>query len=246
MSKVVVITGGGNGFGYELVKKFLNEGWQVITSFHSDEGKENLNSIATMALKYTFMDLEHNRSIKEFIAFISKNSEKVDCLINNAATANYIGPILSIPIENWEKVLKVNFLAQHKIIFSLFKIKYLSEGASIINITSRAATKAFNLLGPYGVSKGALEVYTKYLANELREKGIRANSVGISADTNLYRKHALEKANYGYTKTLERIGKEYMPQASHSINPVFFLASNESKYITGEHIEATTMEIPLN
>ena len=245
MSKVVVITGGGNGFGKSLVQAFLERNWKVITTYHSHSGEKNLKNLKNINLAYCYLDLAEDSSIKEFIDFIKNHASTINCLVNNAATARYIGPILKVPIENWNNILKENFISQHSIILKLINENLISENGSIINITSRAASKPFNFLAPYGVSKAALETYTLYLANELREKFIRVNSVGLSADTNLYRQHAQEKAQYGYMKTLERIGNEYMPPAEHSIYPVLFLASEKSRYITGQHIEATTMEIPL-
>ena len=227
MSKVVVITGGGNGFGKSLVQAFLEKNWKVITTYHSHSGEKNLKNIRNINFSYCYLDLAKDSSIKEFIDFIKNHVSTINCLVNNAATARYIGPILKVPIENWNNILKENFISQHSIILKLINENLISENGSIINITSRAATKPFNFLAPYGVSKAALETYTSYLANELREKSIRVNSVGLSADTNLYRQHAQEKAQYGYMKTLERIGTEYMPPAGHSINTVIFLASEK-------------------
>ena len=96
-----------------------------------------------------------------------------------------------------------------------------------------------------GVGKGALEVYTASFANELRSKKIRVSSVGISADTYLYQNHALQKANYEYIRTLERIDNKYISPASHSVDPIF-LATEASKFIVWQHIEAIGLEIPLD
>lgn len=83
------------------------------------------------------------------------------------------------------------------------------------------------------------------MANELRSKKIRVNSVGISADTYLYQNHTLQKANYEYIKTLEKIDNKYISPALHSFDPGF-LVTEASKFMMGQHIESAGLEIPLD
>ncbi|CAH0417521.1 3-phenylpropionate-dihydrodiol/cinnamic acid-dihydrodiol dehydrogenase [Periweissella fabaria] len=243
--KTILITGGGNGFGLALVKQFLYDGWKVITTYHSEASCQRLIKVKNKHLTFQKLLLESQQSIDQLLNYLVVNEIKLDVLVNNAATSSYVGPVDQVPDSDWFDIMNINFHGQRRMITGLLNNNSFTEKPSIINITSQSATTPFNLLAPYGVSKAALEAYTLYLSKELNSKGIRVNSIGISADTDLYLRHATIKAKYGYTKTLERMKTERLPNVQESIGTVQFLASSYSQSITGQHIEASSMLLPF-
>lgn len=242
--KTVLITGVNKGFGLALTKKFLYEGWRVIgTTRNQNEDLMELKDYYKEKFEISFMDLEREESIRTFIDSIKV--DKIDALINNAATSMGVGPIYDFSSDT-SRIFQINVISYMLLVSLLFRKRFLQKEASIVNVTSNAAFKPLNYLGLYCISKSAFESYTKSLALELKEYGIRVNSVGISAQTDLYLEHATQKAELGYTKTIDRIKKgEQLPDPKLCVDATYFLASNSSLHITGQHIESNSMDIWL-
>lgn len=242
--KKIIITGVNKGFGLALAQKFLSEGWLVIGSSRIQSTelktlKEQYNS----RLNIYFMDLEDQESIEKFVDQIEV--DKIDALVNNAATSMGVTPIYEF-IEDTNRIFQINIISHMLLVSLLFRKGVLKRGSSIINVTSVAASKPFNFLGLYCITKAAFESYTKSLAFELKTFGIRVNSVGISAQTDLYLEHASQKAEFGYTSTLDRIHKgERLPDPISCVDVTYFLASELSLHVTGQHIESNSMDVWL-
>ena len=207
------------------------------------------DELKTIAAKYSeqceyiYMDLNDPDTIDEAIDRISV--EKIDYMINNAATSAGVGPIYQYKDEI-KMVFQVNVFGHMKVVSRAYERGLLINGCSVINVTSMAAFNPIQLLGAYCVSKAAFEAYSRCLAKELADKNIRINSVGISADTDLYHTHAIEKAKWGYEKTINRIrAGEHMPDPYNATFVVAFLASEESTHITGQHIECNSMDVMI-
>ncbi|MBS4761511.1 SDR family oxidoreductase [Carnobacteriaceae bacterium zg-ZUI252] len=240
----IFISGVNKGFGLSLMEYFLNNGKYVIGTYrtYSDE-IEQLRKKYTNTCELHYVDLGDENTIVSM--FSNLNIQRIDCLINNAATYEGVGPIFQYQ-DITDRVFQVNVFSHMKIVSLAIEYGLLGNGSSIINVTSFAAFKSYKLLGLYCISKAAFESYTKCLAMELRDMKIRVNSIGISAHTDLYINHALEKEKWGYSKTISRIREgEKLPPPDNAISVVSFLASEDSKYVTAQHIECNFMEIML-
>ncbi len=166
MNKVVLITGASRGIGYALAKKMLSKGFYVIGASRNGkiEGFENDNFYS---LK---LDLSNTSSIKKAHDEITVKFNHIDILINNAG----IGPDLDTlrpDLKSFRETFEVNVTGT--VFFTEPLIDLISENGKIINISSKMG--ALDICErtdsvAYCMSKSALNMFTKILANRLKNK----------------------------------------------------------------------------
>jgi NAD(P)-dependent dehydrogenase (short-subunit alcohol dehydrogenase family) len=160
---------------------------------------------------------------------------KVDVLVNNAAYQMTFDGITEIPSELLLHTFKTNILAM----FWLCKaaIPHMSEGSSIINVSSIQAYQPSPPLLPYSSTKGAIVTFTKGLAQEVIQQGIRVNSVApgpVWTPIVPASMPAEVTAQFGGTSPTGR------PAQPAELAPAFvFLASQESSFVNGEVLGVT-------
>ncbi len=179
--KNVIITGSSKGIGYELTKKFLLEGHNVLAIAR---GERQLKELATYSkqgeYKYLALDLENLENIP-FIYDAIKHWNQIDVLFNNAGLL-IKKPFEELTPQDFQKSLNVNFLAPVFTIQSL--LPKLNQHSHIINISTIGAIQGsvkFPELTAYGSSKAALINLTEVLAEEFKERKISVNSIALGA-----------------------------------------------------------------
>jgi NAD(P)-dependent dehydrogenase (short-subunit alcohol dehydrogenase family) len=239
--RAAVITGGDSGIGRAVAVAFAREGADVLLSYLDEEetdAKETTELVTqagrrAVALPGDIRDEAHcqrviERAVDEF--------GRIDVLVNNAAyqMAQPDG-ILGISTEQFDRVLKTNLYAM----FWLCKaaVPYMPPGASIINTSSIQAAQPSAELMDYALTKGAIVTFTKALAADLTDKGIRVNSVapGPVWTPLIPATMPPEKVeSFGEQTPLGRAGQPA------ELAPVYvFFASQESSYVTGEALGVT-------
>jgi len=150
---------------------------------------------------------------------------RVDVLINNAGTLGPRVPIEEYPESEWRQVLDANLTSP----FLLTKavIPHMPEGGSIINLTSGVSVEGRAEWGAYSVSKFGLEGLTQILAAELKDRGIRVNSVDPGG-----MRTEMRAAAYPEEDPNTRI----TPEENTAV--FLYLASNESRDVTGQRFKA--------
>ncbi|HLD20486.1 MAG TPA: SDR family NAD(P)-dependent oxidoreductase [Patescibacteria group bacterium] len=174
--KIVLITGVDKGIGHALMETFLAEGYFVIGTFFSDrpEAHEHLKDFA--------LDLGKPESIASCVSAITNFGKNIDILINNAGILADEDET-QIVVEKLRKTLEVNLIGT--IDFTQRLLPLMSEGAHIVNISSTAGSlelvgKVSHFMGhypAYKISKAALNMYTRTLALELKDREITVSSV---------------------------------------------------------------------
>jgi len=164
MNKTALITGASKGIGKALAEKILNEGFFVIGTSRS--GKIKIDHKNFFALK---LDVSEASSIEEAHKEVFDNFKQIDVLINNAG----IGPDLALDrpeIDSFDKTFDVN--VKGVVFFTEPLLPLLNKGGMVINISSKMGSLAvcenYNAVA-YRMSKSALNMYTKTLANRLKE-----------------------------------------------------------------------------
>lgn len=244
MKKTIVITGTSRGYGKALAEALLLKGCHVIGTSRTPYTYDYNDSDIYRNYYHILADIGDKKSLSDFVSQIRLKYNSIDMLINNAATDEGVSPIESISIDTWKMVFDVNLFSHIEITRALLPLLKKGENPGIINVCSLAALKPLNLLSTYCVSKAALKHYSLCLANELEPENIRVNAIGISADTQLQRTHAEEKKRLGYTSSWNKIQKNPPPLIETNIDLALFLVSDDSKYITGQYIEAHSMGSP--
>ncbi len=166
MNKVVLITGASKGIGLALAEKMLNDNFIVIGTSRNEEFKgiihENFHSFQLDLSKESSIDNAHRK--------IFKNFKQIDILINNAG----IGPDLDVNYpdkKSFDKTFQVNVTGT--VFFTEGLVNIMSSNGLIINISSKmGAISNCNRIDSvaYRMSKSALNMYTKILANRYKDK----------------------------------------------------------------------------
>ncbi|UOQ83683.1 SDR family NAD(P)-dependent oxidoreductase [Gracilibacillus salinarum] len=238
--KVALVTGGASGIGLSSARLLAKEGARVVIGDYNVEGakaaakeiEENGGSASAI-----FLDASQQASIKEAVEFTVKTYGKINVLFNNVGLTNLQKDldVVHIDLEEWDRLMDVNL--KSVLLGSRYAIPYMKEagGGSIINTASMAGFASDAIRSAYGATKAAVVNLTSYISTQYGKDHIRCNAVapGLiltpAAEKNLPQEvqdiflkfNALpyngEPDDIGYT--------------------VLFLASDESKYITGQTIK---------
>lgn len=167
-----LVTGGTRGIGAAIAQRLLDAGSEVAVAARS-------RSDGTPAAA-TFVkgDLSTNEGVKSIANDALAAMGGLDILVNNAGGSHaFLGGSETIPDEEWERDLALNLLAAVRLTNAVLPALRASESAAIVNISSTAATMPFPFDVHYGAAKAALDYYSRTLAVELGESGIRVNVV---------------------------------------------------------------------
>ena len=175
----VVITGASRGIGKELINFFLEKNIQIIAVSSNPDAIKVTND-KLKVIKADFADIH---SVFETAKQIKKLTSEVTILINNAATI-VNKPFTEISTQDFETVYKVNVEAPYFLTQQLLDVMGKTETSHIVNISSMGGfmgSAKFAGLSAYSSSKGALSILTECLAEELKEKNIRANCLCLGS-----------------------------------------------------------------
>ena len=223
-NKNAVITGCNKGIGREVLKTFSKNGANVFACVRSiDE-----------SFKKLCQDLEDESKIKEAANKITGQAEKVDILVNNAATIQ-TSLFQMTTQKDLNKIFQINVFSQ--VLFSQYILKLMTRnknGGSIVFVSSTAALDANQGRNAYSSSKAALISQSKVLSRELGAKNIRVNSIapGIT-DTEMLKKNTPENL---LKKVKESTSLDRIARPEEIANVILFLSSDLSSYVTGQVI----------
>lgn len=234
--KVAVVTGASKGIGAEIAIHLAAEGAAVVVNYSSSkEGAERVvkkiiekggKAIAVQA------NVSQQKDIKNLFSETVKSFGKVDILVNNAGVYEF-AMLDEVTTEHFHKMFDLNVLGL--ILASQEAAKHLGKnGGSIINIGSVAGTTSPPSAVVYAATKAAVDSITKTLAKELGSQKIRVNAInpGLVETEGVHRIGFHEgdfKKSVEENTPLGRIG-----QPDDIAPAAVFLASDDSKWITGE------------
>ncbi|SEQ42260.1 SDR family oxidoreductase [Microlunatus flavus] len=234
--KRAVITGGDSGIGRAVALAFAREGADVLISYlpeEEDDAAETVRLVEAAGRKAVRCpgDIREEEVCAQVIDTAVSELGGIDVLVNNAAyQMAQMGGIADITTEQFDRVLKTNLYAM----FWLCKlaIPHLKPGSVIINTSSVQGTSPSPELLDYATTKAGIINFTKGLAQELAEKGIRVNTVapGPIWTPLIPATMPTEKSeSHGESVPLGRAG-----QPAEVAPAYVFFASQESSYVTGE------------
>jgi len=232
--KVVLISGAGRGIGRHLAHSMAK-----CSAFVYCIDKKFPKKVPSGVKKNMFnikCDITKKKSIETVCKYIFSKHKRIDVLINNAGiTIPLMKKKLFYEKENWAKTIDVNLTASFFCSQEAIKYMIKRKEGSIINITSLNAELAFPKNPSYIASKGGLKMVGKALAKDWGKFGIRVNNLGPG-----YIKTSMTKSSYSNRKTRLEREKQILLQRwgnmDDLVGPCIFLASDASKYITGQDI----------
>ncbi len=235
IKRTAVITGGSRGIGRAICEKFAKEGYNIVINCSSsvqkaeelqDELKEKYgtDSIVVKA------NVQSNEEVKAMIDKTMESFGRVDVLVNNAGITRD-GLLIRMSEDDFDEVISANLKGVFNCIKNVSRIMIKQKYGRIVNMASVAGMTGNVGQVNYSASKAGVIGLTKSVAKELGSKNITANCVAPGfIDTDMT-KVVPEDVKDAWIKSIpvKRIG-----QGEDVANAVFFLASENSSYITGQ------------
>lgn len=245
-SKIALVTGGSRGLGKNMALKLAERGIDVILTYHSHE--EDANSVVAQieqtGQKAAALQLDAG-NIKSFDSFfdqlkgILKNkfsTDRFDFLINNGGIGRnaLIGEVSE---DMFDELMNMHFKGVYFLTQKVLGL--LNDGGGIVNVSSGLTRMSMPRYSAYASMKGAIEVFTKYLAAELGPRGIKANVIAPGAIATDFsggyvRDNEQVNAHIGSITALGRVG---LPDDIGGV--VAFLCTEDARWITAQRIEAS-------
>ncbi|MBB3101782.1 SDR family oxidoreductase [Azomonas macrocytogenes] len=232
--KVAIISGGDSGIGRSVAVLFAREGADVVVLYldQNQDAEETCQVVQEQGhrcLAYAG-DIADADFCRKVVADTVANLGQVDIVVNNAGEQHPQKGLEDISEEQWERTFRTNIFGM----FQLTKaaLPHLAEGSSIINTTSVTAYKGNPMLIDYSSTKGAITAFTRSLALNLVERGIRVNAVapGPIWTPLIPSTFPTEKVEeFGAQTPMKRPG-----QPEEVATAYVYLASNDSSYVTGQ------------
>jgi NAD(P)-dependent dehydrogenase (short-subunit alcohol dehydrogenase family) len=234
--KVALITGGDSGIGRAVAVLFAREGADVAFTF-LDEEKRDANETKRAIEEegrtaYAMAgDVRDAKTCRKLVQRTVKKFGKLDILVNNAAFQQHQTGLEDLTEEQWDRTFKTNIYGY----FYMTKaaLPHLQKGSAIVNTGSITGLEGSKQLLDYSATKGAIHAFTKSLAQNLIERGVRVNCVApgpVWTPLNPSDKKPEEVAQFGADTPLKR------PAQPEEIAPafVYFASEIDSSYVTGE------------
>ena len=226
--KVAMVTGASQGLGRALALAYAREGAMlVINSRNYESIRDVVEEIHSLGVEVLGIgaDVTSSSDVEDLVDVAVEHYDRIDVLVNNAGL---LGPRVAIeeyPEDEWRRVLDANLTGPFLV--SKAAIPYMREGASIVNVTSGVSIEGRAQWGAYSVSKFGMEGLTQILAAELKDRDIRVNSVDPGG-----MRTGMRAVAYPDEDPTTRI----TPEENTAV--FLYLASNESRDITGERFKA--------
>ena len=176
-NRTAVITGGAQGFGFDITKKFLNSGAKVIIWDIDEKELQNVvKKINNSKLSYNVVDVSNFEKINQTVLEINKKTN-IDILINNAGITGPTAELWNYSINDWNKVIEINLNGTFNCCKAVVPNMIENNYGRIVNIASVAGKDGNANASAYSSSKAAVLALTKSLGKELAEKNIAVNAI---------------------------------------------------------------------
>lgn len=232
MKRVALITGGSRGIGKEIAKKFASNNYNLVINYVSDntdlEGLEK--EFENTDVLFIKADVTNYESCENMVNEAIKKFGRIDVLVNNAGITKD-NLLMRMKEEDFDKVININL----KGIFNMTKIvtPYMMKQryGKIVSISSVVGVTGNAGQSNYAASKAGIIGFTKSIARELASRNILANCIApgfIKTDMTDVLSDAVKESIHA------QIPLKKMGEPKEVANAVYFLASEENSYITGQ------------
>jgi len=236
--KVALITGGAQGIGAAIAKRFLDDGAKIVISdVRADLLKSFAKTLKSDMVATCAGDVTQFEDVKKMVNKTVKFGGEIDILVNNAGI-DPPGSILDIEIDLWKKILDVNLNGPFLCMKAALPYMIKQGSGSIVNIASLAGVVCLPAMPAYCSSKGGLIQLSKQCALDYGPQGIRSNVVAPGATKTPMLINAMKNLTEKIGKDAFGVLTESVP-LRHAATPdqitgaCSFLASDDADFITG-------------
>lgn len=245
-NKIALVTGGSRGLGKNAAHKIAAKGFDVIITYRSkkEEAEAVVAEIEATGVKAAALQLDTGIS-KSFDAFIGQLSatlkekfgkDQFDFLVNNAGI-DAASPFVQTTEEDFDNLFNVHFKGVY--FLTQKSLPLIADGGRIINISTGLTRFATPGYAAYASMKGAIEVFTKYLAKELGARKIAANMVAPGIIETDFTKRAFEQHPqlHDYMNSITSLGRVGVPDDIGGV--IAFLCTEDARWINAQRIETS-------
>ena len=228
-NRTALITGGAQGFGLDIAKRFLNSGAKVIiwdiNEKLLDKTKKEINDAN---LSSDIVDVSIYKDVEKATSKILVNS-KIDILINNAGITGPTTPLWKYDIELWNKIIEINLFGTFNCCRAIVPIMIENNYGRIVNVASVAGKDGNANASAYSAGKAGTIGLTKSLGKELAEKNIAVNAVTpAGAKTRILDQMSKEHVQ----KMLSKVPRGRFLEVHEFTSLVCWLSSEENTFST--------------
>lgn len=233
-NKVVMISGASQGLGEALARRFAREGARLSLCARGEDAllavRDDLGSGGVECLALS-VDVGSEADVAAWVDATLAEYGRVDVLVNNASLLGPQVAIADYPLDEWERVVRVNLTGPFLCVRAALPALRESRG-SIINVSSGVGDHGRPLWGAYSVSKNGLEALTQILAGELEDSGVRANAVDPGSMRTVMRAAAYPDED-----------PDTLPLPEEVSDVFVYLASDRSRSVSGQRFRAKEFEV---
>ena len=226
-NRVAIVTGGAQGFGLAITKRFIDSGAKVLIW---DKDTEYLNKVDLKNTQKIEVDVSNYKSVENAFAESLTHENKIDILINNAGIAGPNFKTWDYPLEEWQKVIDIDLSGVFYCCKTIAPHFIKNNYGRIVNISSIAGKEGNPNAMPYSAAKAGVIALTKSLGKELAENNISVNCVTPApAKTRIFDQITQEHIDY----MLSKIPRNRFVLVEELASLVAWMSSEENSYTTG-------------
>ena len=228
-NKIAVVTGGAQGFGLDIAKRFLQSGAKVII-WDNDEKEllqtsKNLNN---SNLSFNVVDVSNYDQVKDTVSNIIKISN-IDILINNAGITGSTASVWEYDVEEWNKIININLMGTFNCCKCIVPNMIKNDYGRIVNVASVAGKDGNANASAYSSAKAGAIALTKSLGKELAHKNIAVNAVTpAGAKTRILDQMSKEHV----AKMLSKVPRGRFLEIEEFTSLICWLSSEENSFST--------------
>jgi|TARA_S200000501_G_scaffold26069_1_gene22522 NAD(P)-dependent dehydrogenase (short-subunit alcohol dehydrogenase family) len=228
-NRTAIITGGAQGFGLDIAKRFLKSGAKVIMwDIDSKMIEKAIKDLDNSNLSANKIDVSNHKEVENCTNEIVKNS-KIDILVNSAGITGPTATLWEYDIETWKKVVDINLMGTFNCCRAIVPNMIKNNYGRIVNVASVAGKDGNANASAYSASKAGTIGLTKSLGKELAEKNIAVNAVTpSSANTGLLDQMTKDHVQ----RMLSKVPRGRLLEVEEFTSLVCWLSSEENTFST--------------
>jgi len=228
-NRTAIITGGAQGFGLDIAKRFLNSGAKaIIWDIDEDELKKVSKELSNPNLSYHVVDVSNFKDVKETVDEIIKFSN-IDILINNAGITGSTSSLWDYDVDEWSKIIQINLMGTFNCCKCVVPNMIKNNYGRIVNVASVAGKDGNANASAYSSAKAGAIGLTKSLGKELADKNIAVNAVTpAGAKTRILDQMSKEHVN----RMLSKVPRGRFLEINEFTSLICWLSSEENSFST--------------